>query len=79
MAPLLDTRRDAGHVRRCHGDLHLDNVFLFNGKPTLFDAIEFEDAFACIDVLYDLAFLLMDLERHGARRWPTPCSTAIWK
>ena len=56
-----------GHVRRCHGDLHLDNVFLFKGKPTLFDAIEFEDDFACIDVLYDLAFLLMDLERHGAR------------
>ncbi len=56
-----------GRVRRCHGDLHLDNVFLLDGKPTLFDAIEFEDAFASIDVLYDLSFLVMDLIRHGAR------------
>ncbi len=67
VAKLLDSRRDAGRVRRCHGDLHLDNIFLYKHKPVLFDAIEFEDDFACIDVLYDLAFLLMDLERHGAR------------
>ncbi len=64
---LLDRRRDEGRVRRCHGDLHLDNVFVMDGKPVLFDAIEFSDDFACIDVLYDLAFLLMDLEHHGAR------------
>lgn len=67
VSPLLDRRRDDGRVRRCHGDLHLDNVFLMEGKPVLFDAIEFSDDFACIDVLYDLAFLLMDLERHDAR------------
>jgi aminoglycoside phosphotransferase family enzyme/predicted kinase len=62
---LLDARRAQGKVRRCHGDLHLRNVCFFDGRPTLFDGIEFNDAFACIDVLYDLAFLLMDLTQRG--------------
>jgi uncharacterized protein len=61
VAELLDARRTAGKVRRCHGDLHLRNVCLFEDRPTLFDCIEFSDELACIDVLYDLAFLLMDL------------------
>lgn len=68
VAPLLEQRRNAGRVRRCHGDLHLNNIFVRNGVPVLFDAIEFNDRFACIDVLYDLSFLLMDLDRHGLRR-----------
>ena len=63
---LLDARRDAGKVRRCHGDLHLRNVCLFDGRPTPFDCIEFSDTLSCIDVLYDLAFLLMDLIHRGA-------------
>jgi uncharacterized protein len=62
---LLDRRRAEGKVRRCHGDLHLRNICLLDGKPTLFDCIEFSDALATIDVLYDLAFLLMDLEHRG--------------
>jgi len=62
---LLDRRRMSGKVRRCHGDLHLRNICLFEGKPTLFDCLEFSDALASIDVLYDLAFLLMDLEHRG--------------
>jgi aminoglycoside phosphotransferase family enzyme/predicted kinase len=57
----LDERRRAGFVRQCHGDLHLRNVVLLDGHPTLFDAVEFNDEIACIDVAYDLAFLLMDL------------------
>jgi uncharacterized protein len=61
---LLDRRREAGKVRHCHGDLHLRNICLFDGKPTLFDCIEFDDTLASIDVLYDLAFLLMDLEHR---------------
>jgi len=61
VAALLDQRRAAGKVRRCHGDLRLANICLFNGRPTLFDSIEFSDDIGCIDVLYDLAFLLMDL------------------
>ena len=60
-AERLMARRPQGFVRRCHGDLHLRNVCLLDGRPTLFDCIEFSDQVACIDVLYDLAFLLMDL------------------
>jgi len=66
-ASLLDFRRDRGFVRRCHGDLHLNNICLIVGRPVLFDAIEFDESFASIDVLYDLSFLLMDLDQHGLR------------
>jgi len=59
--PLLETRERAGRVARCHGDLHLGNIVLLDGEPTLFDAIEFDPRIATGDVLYDLAFLLMDL------------------
>jgi aminoglycoside phosphotransferase family enzyme/predicted kinase len=62
---LLDQRRDDGWVRQCHGDLHLRNIVLLGGLPTLFDAIEFNEEISSIDVLYDLAFLLMDLCRLG--------------
>ncbi|HEX9790943.1 MAG TPA: AAA family ATPase [Kiloniellales bacterium] len=64
---LLDARLAAGLVRRCHGDLHLRNVCVLDGRPRLFDCIEFNDAIACIDVLYDLAFLLMDLDHRDLR------------
>ena len=65
LAELLDRRRAAGKVRHCHGDLHLRNICLIDGKPTLFDCLEFDESLASIDVLYDLAFLLMDLEHRG--------------
>ena len=73
-APLLEGRRAAGFVRQCHGDLHLRNIVLLEGAPTLFDAIEFNDDISCIDVMYDLAFLLMDLwhrqlPRHANAVW----------
>ncbi len=64
---LLDRRQKAGLVRRCHGDLHLRNIVLIEGRPLLFDAIEFDEAIATIDLLYDLAFLLMDLEQRDLR------------
>jgi aminoglycoside phosphotransferase family enzyme/predicted kinase len=67
-ASLLDRRRDDGFVRQCHGDLHLRNLVLLEGRPTLFDAIEFNDDLSCIDVFYDLAFLLMDLWRRRLPR-----------
>ncbi len=63
---LLDARRAQGKVRRCHGDLTLRNICLLDGAPTPFDCIEFSDEIATIDVLYDLAFLLMDLAHAGA-------------
>jgi aminoglycoside phosphotransferase family enzyme/predicted kinase len=65
LAELLDRRHAAGKVRHCHGDLHLRNICLLDGKPTLFDCLEFDEALASIDALYDLAFLLMDLEHRG--------------
>lgn len=61
----LDQREAAGKVRRCHGDLHLRNICLLDGQPCLFDCIEFNDQIATVDVLYDLAFLLMDLWHRG--------------
>jgi len=65
VSDLLDARRDAGKVRRCHGDLHLRNIAVIDGQPILFDCIEFSERIATIDVLYDLAFLLMDLLHRG--------------
>jgi uncharacterized protein len=65
--PLLDARRDAGFVRRCHGDLHLGNIVVEDGRPILFDCIEFNDVLSEIDVGYDVAFLLMDLVFRGRR------------
>ncbi|MBF0268200.1 MAG: AAA family ATPase [Alphaproteobacteria bacterium] len=66
-AEILEARRQQGYVRRVHGDLHLGNVFRHQGKPVLFDAIEFNEDFACVDTLFDLAFLLMDLDHGGYR------------
>ena len=71
---LLDERRASGLVRHCHGDLHLRNIVLLEGRPTLFDGVEFNDKIACTDVLYDLAFLLMDLWRRGLSRH----ANAVW-
>ena len=64
LRPLLAERGCQGFVRRCHGDLHLANIVLIDDRPVLFDAIEFDAQMATIDVLYDLAFTLMDLSHH---------------
>lgn len=66
-ARLLDKRAASGAVRRCHGDLHLGNIVLIDDEPIPFDALEFDEELATIDVLYDLAFLLMDLDHRGLR------------
>ena len=65
-ARLLDARQHDGRVRLCHGDLHLRNIVVIDGTPTLFDCLEFDEGMATIDVLYDLAFVLMDLWHLGA-------------
>lgn len=65
IAPLLDSRVAAGHAKQCHGDLHLRNICLIDGAPTLFDGIEFNPRFSCIDTLYDLAYFLSDLDNRG--------------
>jgi uncharacterized protein len=61
LRPLLLERGRRGLIRRGHGDLHLGNIAMIDGQPMLFDAIEFDPLIAAGDVLYDLAFLLMDL------------------
>jgi uncharacterized protein len=65
---LLAARSEQGTVRRCHGDLHARNIVVIEARPVLFDAIEFSERIATCDILYDLAFLLMDLLRSGERR-----------
>src|SRR6516165_8484291 len=62
---LLEQRGPQGFVRRCHGDLHLANIVLIDHQPVLFDAIEFDPLIASTDVLYDLAFAIMDLLKFG--------------
>jgi uncharacterized protein len=69
----LSARGPGGFVRRCHGDLHLGNIVVIDGRPVLFDALEFDEKMATIDVLYDLAFLLMDLVRRNQR----PAATRV--
>jgi uncharacterized protein len=61
----LAERLAQGRVRECHGDLHLGNVTLIDGRTTVFDGIEFNDDFRWIDVMSDVAFMAMDLQAHG--------------
>ena len=72
-AGLLDRRGRHGFVRRCHGDLHLSNICLWDGRPMPFDAIEFDEAMATIDVLYDFAFTLVGLGERGRFDLATRC------
>ena len=65
---LLGRRAKCGFVRHCHGDLHLANIAWVNDRPLLFDAIEFDPSIATTDILYDLAFTLMDLVHFGQQR-----------
>ncbi len=65
IAPALEERRRDGFIRDCHGDLHLDNVALVDGRVTLFDCLEFNPRMRWGDVLSDVAFLVMDLHHRG--------------
>ncbi len=67
-AATIDVRMAGGFVRWCHGDLHLRNVCLVDGRPTIFDALEFNESLAITDTMYDLAYALMDLLHRGLRR-----------
>ena len=69
--PLLRERGRTGHIRRGHGDLHLHNMVLIDGHPVPFDALEFDEVLGTCDVLYDLGFLLMDLDHRGLDRAAT--------
>ena len=65
LIPQLSQRKTDGFIRECHGDIYLDNVTLIDGQVTLFDCIEFNEAFRWIDVMSDVAFMAMDLEDRG--------------
>lgn len=67
LGPWMAQRAAEGFVRRAHGDLHLGNLCMWRGRPVPFDALEFDEAMATIDLGYDLAFLLMDLEHRVSR------------
>jgi aminoglycoside phosphotransferase family enzyme/predicted kinase len=65
LEPRLADRLAQGRVRECHGDLHLGNVTMVDGRTTVFDSIEFNDDFRWIDVMSEIAFMVMDLHAHG--------------
>ena len=65
LAGVFEARKRNGFVRECHGDLHLGNIVQLDGEPVPFDCIEFNAAFRWIDVMNDIAFLVMDLQEHG--------------
>ncbi len=67
LRPLLAARHAEGCIRECHGDLHLGNIVLWDGRPMPFDGIEFSPALRWIDTMSELAFLTMDLEDRGRR------------
>jgi aminoglycoside phosphotransferase family enzyme/predicted kinase len=70
--PSFISRKQQGWIRECHGDLHLGNIVLYRGKPTLFDCLEFNPGLRWIDVMSDVAFLVMDL--HGRK-----ASSLAWR
>lgn len=65
LIPAIKKRKSAGRVRECHGDLHLGNMFLEQDRITVFDGIEFNESLRWIDVISDIAFLVMDLTVRG--------------
>ena len=65
LAPVLQARKAAGRVRECHGDLHLANLVLIDGRVRLFDCIEFNEDLRWIDVASEIAFTYVDLLDHG--------------
>jgi aminoglycoside phosphotransferase family enzyme/predicted kinase len=67
LTPTFEERLRRGFVRECHGDLHLGNVALIDGRPVPFDCIEFSAPLRWIDVINEVAFTVMDLMAHGDR------------
>ncbi len=67
LQPLFERRKSEGFIRECHGDIHLGNATLLDGKVVLFDCIEFNEPFRLTDVVADIGFLAMDLEDRGLK------------
>ena len=64
---LLNSRKQSGFIRECHGDLHLGNMVLIEDRIRLFDCLEFNEQLRWIDVMSEIAFLVMDLDFHGRK------------
>jgi len=77
-APWLEQRRQQGWIRECHGDLHLGNIVMIRDQPTPFDGIEFSAGLRWIDVMNEVAFLVMDLLDRNRTDLAFRCSTATW-
>lgn len=65
LAPVLRERKREEFIRECHGDMHLGNMAMHEGRIAIFDCIEFSDTLRCIDVMSEVAFLMMDLGHRG--------------
>jgi len=65
LSPRWDERLASGYARKCHGDLHLDNVIALDGDVAAFDCIEFDPALLWIDIIDDIAFPVMDFSARG--------------
>lgn len=78
VTPLIEARRKNGWVRRGHGDLHLRNICVWKGGVVPFDALEFDVSLATTDVIYDVAFLLMDLRARGLNRLCNVAMNTYW-
>ncbi len=61
-AEVFQTRMVNNFIRECHGDLHMQNICMWHEQILLFDCIEFNEPFRFVDVMYDVAFTVMDLE-----------------
>ncbi len=64
---IFESRKNQGKIKECHGDLHLKNICLWKNKIQLFDRIEFNEEFRFVDVMYDIAFTVMDLDVRGRK------------
>ncbi len=62
LAPVFEQRKQAGFIRECHGDMHLRNLIWLDNAPRAFDCIEFNPQLRWIDVISEVAFLMMDLQ-----------------
>ncbi|MBW4519166.1 MAG: AAA family ATPase [Scytolyngbya sp. HA4215-MV1] len=60
--PLFASRIQHNWIRECHGDVHLRNIALWQDKLWLFDCIEFNEPFRFVDVMFDVAYIIMDLD-----------------
>jgi aminoglycoside phosphotransferase family enzyme/predicted kinase len=78
LAPLMEARKRAGRVRECHGDLHLANMVLIDGRVRLFDCLEFNEDLRWIDVANEIAFTYVDLLAHDQPGLATWFINEVW-